>query len=475
MKIYKFTTQYKKLAAVVVLITGGLLTTQFAFASWTVANDSNRQTALKTALNSYNATISASDRAAKYAKMDDSAFVFYRGTAHWYYQDLQAQSVIANSSFDHQNAKVWLQGDLHVQNYGAFDDDDGDVVFDLNDFDESWVESYLFDIYRASASLILVAKEQGFTSNADLQTIVDEFSEYYLDTVESYRLNNNENSVKITKTNAYGRLDEFLEAAENDNSRKKMLNKWSVDGGSARYFDLTNNDLAVVSPSLKTTITNAIGQYHTSLTSNLAGDSSYFTVLDVAKRINAGTGSLGTERYYVLIEGQSGDDNDDRILDVKLQGLPSIYPYISSASQSYMMGFYGANVQGCRVSDAQKALLNDADDHLGCVTINGQSFSVRERSPFKESFNTTELTSMTRISKLAQQWGSVLASAHARSDKDYNSQIISHNFEQVMDDIADGKHSEFRAEVFAFAKAYAAQVESDYSLFLNLLNTQQLN
>ena len=456
------------------LATLGLLSSSVWAGGWTVQNDVARQEALKNALNGFNGNISASARDAKYAKMDDSAFVFYRGTAHWYYQDMQAYNVIASSDFYHQDAKVWLQGDLHVQNYGAFDDDTETVVFDLNDFDESWVESYLYDVYRASASLILVAKAQGFTQSSQQQAIVDAFSEYYLDTLESYRLNNNEHDFKLTKANAYGRLDEFLTDAQNDNSRKKMLNKWSIDGGAARYFDLNNPDLAPVSSGLKSAIVGAIGQYHQHLTSSLAGNSSYFTVLDVAERLNAGTGSLGTERYYVLIEGSSSGDDDDRILDVKLQGLPSIYPFISANSQAHMMAFYPLTQQGCRVTDAQKALLNDADDHLGCATVNGKSFSVRERSAYKESFDTSELTSITRFTKLAQQWAMVLASAHARADQDANSQIVATNFEQVMDDIADTKHSEFRAEVFAFATAYAAQVESDYLRFLTLLNSGQL-
>ncbi len=459
-----------------IAITTAILLSHTANANvWTVQSGTTRQNTLQQQLNQFNSAISAADRQAKYAKMNGSPFMFYRGSAHLYYFDLTSAQTLAASNFNAANAVTWLQGDLHVQNYGSFADDGGDIVFDLNDFDESWVDSYLYDVYRAAASLMLVAKEQGFTSNNDQQLIVDAFSEYYLDTLEDYRGNNNEKSFEVTKANAYGRLDEFLQSVEDNNSRSKMLNKWTEDLGSQRYFDLTNDDLETLSSADKAVITAAIEQYHYGLSSALAGDTSYFKVLDVAKRINAGTGSLGTTRYYVLIDGDSTADNDDRILDVKMQGLPSAYPYISTASQSNLTNVFASNQQGCRVVAAQKAMLNDADDHLGCITINGSSFSVRERSPYKDSFDTSELTSITRFTKLAQQWGIILASAHARADKDHNSAYVANQFESVMHQLTDTYHAEFRAEVLGFAKDYAAQVAVDYALFQALYQSGGLN
>ena len=455
-----------KIAAILTAI---LMASSAAANQWQQQSGNARQSSLQQQLNQQNAAIAAADRQTKYAKMNASAFVFYRGTAHLYYTDLHNQSIITASDFDAADAVTWIQGDLHVQNYGAFDDDEGDIVFDLNDFDEGWVDSYLYDVYRAAASLILVAEEQGFTSTADQRAFVDAFSEYYLDTLEDYRGNSQEKSAEVTKANAYGRLDEFLEAAEQDNSRSKMLNKWTDDLGSQRYFDLSLDDLAAPSQSERSALTNAIEQYHhTSVTSGLSGDNSYFKVLDVAKRLNAGTGSLGTTRYYVLIDGASTGDSDDRILDVKMQGLPSVYPYLSAASQANLLGVFPANQQGCRVVEAQKALLTDVDDHLGCVTVDGNSFSVRERSPFKESFDTTVLTSVNRFTKLAEQWGSILATAHARADKDHNSAYVSEQFESVMHDLTDTHHSEFRSEVFDFATSYAEQVKTDFALFQDL-------
>lgn len=447
-----------------------------AFANdWTLQTGSARQTLLQTALNNANNGISVTDRNIKYQKMADSPFIFYRGTAHLYYQDLNQQQMLANSDFNTSQTITWIQGDMHIQNYGAFDDDNGTVIFDLNDFDEAWVDSYLYDIYRASASLILVAREQGFNDATSQQQIVDAFSEMYLDTVDSYRNNNDEKDAQVKESNAYGLLDDFLADVEADNSREKMLDKWSYDAGSQRYFDLSHANLQAVTSAERHAVANAISQYYLNISSGLQGNHSYFAQLDIARRVNAGTGSLGTERFYVLIEGSSTSDNNDRILDVKKQGLPSVFPYLSASSQQNLLHEFSASEQGCRVVEAQKAMLTDVDDHLGCTVINGDSYSVRERSPFKESFDTTDLTSMTRFTKLAEQWGQILATAHSRADADHDANFVPYQFEDVMDSVADHRHAEFRAEVYAFAKSYAAQVEADYQLFTQLFNSGGLN
>lgn len=450
------------------------LGTVFNAHAWQQETGTARTATVKQSLVQFNQSISSADRAAKYQKMSASPFIFYRGTAHLYYQDLAAQSEIAANPYAISAAKTWIQGDMHVQNYGAFHDDENTVVYDLNDFDEAWIASYLYDVYRNAASIALAADELGFSSSQQ-QAAIKTFSEAYLDAIEDYRDNNAEKSFKVKASNAYGRLDEFLEDAEQSNSRTKELNKWTTDQGSQRYFNISSNpDLAAVSSSHYQTIKTAVESYHFGISSNLAGNSSYFRVLDIAQRLNQGTGSLGTTRYYVLIEGPSSSDSDDILLDVKQQGLPSIFNTLSYSDQSAVLNHFSASQQGCRVVNAQKAMLTDVDDHLGCVTMFANSFSVRERSPWKESFDLTELTSTTRLNKLAEQWGTILATAHARADRDHDSSQVTNNLDASLANIIDGNHSDFNNRVASFGMAYANQVNSDYQAFLSLLNSGQL-
>jgi len=116
---------------------------------------------------------------------------------------------------------------------------------------------------------------------------------------------------------------------------------------------------------------------------------------------------------------------------------------------------------------AYKALGYRVDDHLGWMTLSdGKSYSVRERSPWKETFDTTTLDSMTRFTNLAEQWGQVLATHHARADKDWDSSVIPASADSAIDSRTNGDHAGFRAKVRSIALDYADQVKYDYDSFV---------
>lgn len=435
---------------------------------WEVEYEKTRKNVLLNELTKANAHLSAADRAAKYEKMASSPFVFYRGTAHLFFYDMK--NTIQSSSFYYNNAKTWIQGDMHVANFGAFDNDEEEVVYDINDFDESWVANYLYDVWRAAISLVIVSRENRYEPQYAVN-ITDAFAESYLDSLEDYRNNSKEKDVELTEDNTYGPLDNFLDDVEDKESREEMLDEWTNISGGKRYFDLTHPDLQNISNSTYNNIASAIAQYKNNLTSSLDGNSYYFTILDIAERINAGTGSLGMPRYYVLIQGPSSNDPDgNRILDVKMQGYPAIYNYLTSSEKSNVTSYYPSSKQGCRVADAEKGMLTNANDHLGCATIYGNSYSVRERSPYKKTFDTTELTSLSSFVDMAEQWGLILATDHARADVDYDYRVVKYQLEDMVHIVADGNHEEFREEVYNMATGYANQVYADYGYFINLLN-----
>jgi len=438
-----------------------------AMAGWSLEAGFGRVRTLMRELHAQNGALDQADRTEKYDNMSVSPFAFYRGTAHLYYRDLDAQGLVDAAAFVAQDAETWIQGDLHVQNFGSFDDDDGEVVFDLNDFDESYIASYVYDLWRATASLVLVGRENGFSDGA-IEGFVAACAESYLDRLEDYRGNGDEKDARLTADNTYGLLDNFLADVEDDNSREEMLDDWTDVTPSGRRFDLALEDLAPVSQDTWDAVAAAIAAYKETLESDLAGDAAYFAVLDVAARLHAGTGSLGTPRYYVLIEGATGADDDDRILDVKGQGLPAVFPYLDAADQGRLLDRFDEGEQGCRVALAQRALLTDVDDHVGCLDLFDASYSARERSPYKDSLDTAGLATDQGFTELAEQWGWVLAIDHARADNDFDADLLPQSFEAVMHELTDGKHQEFRDELWAFAGAYADQVEIDYRIFLAL-------
>jgi hypothetical protein len=120
---------------------------------------------------------------------------------------------------------------------------------------------------------------------------------------------------------------------------------------------------------------------------------------------------------------------------------------------------------------AQRALLTDVDDHLGWLALAGTAedgpYLVRERSPFKESFPGAELDSETRFTNLAAQWGSILATDHARADADFDPTYVPASLEAAVTLRTEAERPAFEALLWEVARAYAAQVSEDYASFLS--------
>lgn len=414
-------------------------------------------------LNTQNAGLTPALRDEKYGLMEEGLFAFYRGTNHLYWKDCGTSSQLSTYG-NIAGTRIWLQGDMHVSNMGSFTNDQSKVVYDANDFDEAVLGDYQLDIWRAAVSLVLVMRDNGGFSAADENSVVDSFTESYLDTIEARRGNNSENTATYTKNNTYGQLDDLLVVAEGQ-TRKQMLDKWTSKSGGVRFLDpAINSDLAVVSPAVASAITAQMASYGATLSGGVTYSASKFAVKSVAQRLHAGVGSLGTTRYYVLIEGPTTGQDDDQILDVKAQGSPSAYLNLAAASVSATNTASGSNAAK-RVVTAAKAMGNYVDDYLGWMTVSGQLYSVKERSPAKNDIDTTVLDSIDRMTKMAEQWGAILATAHCRADQDANAINVPYDFDQQVYNKINGHHDAFRTKVRGIAIPYADQVEDDFWSF----------
>ncbi|MET0405406.1 MAG: DUF2252 family protein [Cystobacter sp.] len=434
---------------------GGLL---LALSTPTAAPAQSRTPFVVDEITAANASLAADVRAEKYALMKESAFAFYRGTNHLYWKDLGTSPLLATYGGT-STTRTWLAGDMHVDNTGAFDDDQGDVVFGLNDFDEAVIGDYQLDVWRLATSLLLVARANGGFNAADQEVLVDAFSEAYLDTLADFVGNDGAASRKFRASNTYGLLNNFLKDVTSGGSRSKLLNKWTVKVQGSRQLDTSNNeDLAPVSSAVDADLRARMADYRASLSGGGTFSSGYFTVKSVARRLHAGLGSLGVARYYVLIEGATSSQDDDRLLDVKAQRAPSAWPYLDPAALNQTSAACAGHM-AVRTVLAYKALGYRVDDHLGWMSLaDGAPYSVREVSPWKKTFDTTRLDTLTRFMNLAEQWGQVLATHHARADQDGN-------LEGEVHSRTDGDHAGFRARVRAVALDYSNQARADYESF----------
>jgi uncharacterized protein (DUF2252 family) len=381
-----------------------------------------RALAIIAAINAQIADITPADRQVKYAKMAASPFVFFRGTNHLFWADFAGDPRL--DQFGGPQTRTWLQGDLHAENFGAFSNDEGEVVYDINDFDEAVIADYQYDLWRMAVSIVLVAREQGDLSRKEQKQVVAAFSRAYLDTVAGYCARGGERDTIFDRRNTFGRLDNLLKKVEKKKTRAEMLADWTADG---RFLVEEKPDkLAVIPDALRQEIIAAMAPYRTqSLAKRPAGaedNANYFQVRDVARRLSAGTGSLGTPRFYVLIHGDNEELKTDRILDVKKQARPVPYQFLPAEDQREYDFFTKAHPGRDAVwhAAAYRAMAKDTDDLLGWMALSDGYYSVRERSFTKETLDLAELDSQKRFAKLAQQWGMIIATDHARAMTDYN-------------------------------------------------------
>ena len=101
---------------------------------------------------------------------------FYRGSACLFYADVtQADDPYA----DDRSGRIWIHGDLHVENFGTYLNSDGRMVFDVNDFDEAYLGRFTWDLQRFAASLALVGWQKALPEE-DVRRLIGRYVRAYL-------------------------------------------------------------------------------------------------------------------------------------------------------------------------------------------------------------------------------------------------------------------------------------------------------
>ena len=117
----------------------------------------------------------------KFRKMAADPFAFYRGSACLFYADM---TTLEDRWCDERTSRVWIQGDLHAENFGTYMDSAGRIVFDVNDFDEAYLGHVSWDLRRFAASFALMAWRKALSDDA-IGELIAIYLRSYLDQVEA--------------------------------------------------------------------------------------------------------------------------------------------------------------------------------------------------------------------------------------------------------------------------------------------------
>ena len=106
----------------------------------------------------------------RYGRMSASPFAFYRGAAYVMASDLATTPRLG--------IRVQLCGDAHLSNFGGFASAERQLLFDLNDFDETLPGPWEWDVKRLVASVAVAGRENGFAPKRRAAIVRQAVGEY---------------------------------------------------------------------------------------------------------------------------------------------------------------------------------------------------------------------------------------------------------------------------------------------------------
>ena len=402
------------------------------------------------------AALPASARQEKMRALGETPFAYFRGTAGQGWQDALRDPRLTRFG-GVSETRTWVLGDAHPHNIGTFTVASGEVVYDLNDFDEAAVADYQVDLWRLGAGVELLGRELGLGKNKRRRAR-EALAEGYLRALRDCQGNAQELDPLAAAGALRGDLEDFRDEVAADHEHLDMLKKWTRRRGAQRELDLRLDDLAPVDPALEREVERALLAYGQRIGLSRA----YVRLKSLARRLGAGTGSLGAARLYALIEGPAAGASDDRLLDLKEQGEPAGWRELSLPQRIALQ--VACPNQAARVIAAERALLGPGRlrRELGWLELGGRSYSVRPRSSAKDRF---EPKRKGELIEAARQWGALLARAHARADRDGAPGLVSTSFEDEVLARAGYQQRGFVLLVGQVAVEFADRVEADWAAF----------
>src|SRR3990170_6136031 len=169
----------------------------------------------------------------KFRKMAASPFAFYRGSASLFYAD-QAGAYADDSFLDERTSRVWVHGDLHAENFGTYMNSSGQLVFNVNDFDEAYVGPFSWDLKRFSASVALIGYAKALSDDA-ITALVTTFARSYLTELRAIAQGGDDAIGSITLRNADGVLREVLQRARLNTRVDLLATQTTIENYERRF------------------------------------------------------------------------------------------------------------------------------------------------------------------------------------------------------------------------------------------------
>jgi uncharacterized protein (DUF2252 family) len=350
----------------------------------------------------------------RYGRMVRSPLAFFRGAA----------VVMANDLGSQPSSRLYAQlsGDAHLLNFGGFASPERNLVFDLNDFDETLAGSFELDVKRLAASVEVAARDRGFERQDRSTAVLAAVRAYreamagfaamgdldvwyaHLDAQTVLERVRNAHDAKLAKM-----LGRSIARAQTNDGRRALATLTREVDGRLRF--VSEPPLIVPLSELaddgdEAAIRGAYRSYRHSLAPDRRVLLERFAYGDVARKV-VGVGSVGTRCWVLLMYGR--DENDPLLLQMKEAETSVLEP---------LLGASGLANHGQRIVGGQRLMQASSDIFLGWVRaeMDGapRDFYVRQLRDWKVSLD-VETILPTGLVYYGTACGWTLARAHARS------------------------------------------------------------
>ncbi|MFY1617886.1 DUF2252 domain-containing protein [Micromonospora sp. WMMD736] len=402
----------------------------------------------------------------KFRKMAASPFAFYRGSAALFYADQRGD--FADDRFlDERTGRVWIHGDLHAENFGTYMNASGQLVFNVNDFDEAYVGPFTWDLRRFVASVALLGYSKAL-SDTVIGELVTGFARAYLTELRAIAAGGDDAIGSITLDNADGVLRRVLQQARLNTRVDLLAAQTTVDNYERRFS--VGDGIFEVDATTRSRVLAAFEEYLGTLpaaTARLRPGAA--RIKDVVLRKGVGIGSAGLPSYNLLLEGHTQALENDVVIYMKQAQVPAVARYSIDES---VAGYF--RHQGHRTAESQRALQAHADPWLGYTELDGAGQLVAEVSPYAADLDWSDVNEPDELTGVLADLGRAVARMHSVADDESSHDLVDYSTEEAIVTAVDADEPGFVTHLVDFAHAYGVRARQDHQLFVDLFRNGRL-
>ena len=386
----------------------------------------------------------------RYGRMLASPFTFLRGSPIVMAHDLASTPV---SGF-----RVQACGDAHLMNFGVYASPERNLLFDVNDFDETLPGPWEWDLKRLAASCVVAGRSYGIrtrdcveaarTSARSYREHMCAYSQMHLLDIWYSRVDATA-AVQVFRRGASDPVSRDFDKARRRDRLHALSKLATATDGRLHIVDDPPLVQHLKDEGLSEAIRRFFRGYHSSLQDDRRALLERYRFVDFALKV-VGVGSVGTRCFIVLLDGSHSDD--PLFLQIKEARTSVLEPHLGRSR------FHNS---GRRVVHGQRLLQSASDIFLGWSSESGHDYYVRQLRDMKATAD-LEAASGEDLIDYAALCGWVLARAHARSG---DPALIAGYL---------GKKEIFDEAIADFAIAYADQTEQDYKTFKKAVRSGRL-